>query len=64
MENIEIKFIRCLTFSIRYKLFVNGVEHYLGCDENCGHLAVKILKEIYNIDFNIEDVFFESAFTI
>lgn len=64
-KNVEIKFVESRSFfGTTYRLIVDGYEHYLGRNENCEQYAVTILKEIYNIDFNIEDVIFEWDYTL
>lgn len=58
----EIKFIESNSFVGEHRsMQVNGNEHRLDIDMNQTYEqhAVKILKEIYNIDFREEDVKFE-----
>jgi len=56
---MEIKFIESHSFAGEHmKMEVNGNQHRLEYDKNCSYEqdAVNLLKEIYGVDFKVEDV--------
>lgn len=63
MKNkLKIKFIENHSFAGEHmRMEVNGNQHCLEMDKNHTYEqhAVKLLKHIYDIDFNVEDVKFE-----
>lgn len=59
---MEIKFIESHSFVGEHMTMeVNGNHHRLEMDKNQTYEqhAVKLLKDIYDVDFNVEDVKFE-----
>jgi hypothetical protein len=59
---MEIKFIESHSFVGEHMAMeVNGNQHRLEMDKNQTYEqhAVKLLKEIYDVDFKLEDVKFE-----
>lgn len=59
---MEIKFIESHSFIGEHiTMEVNGNQHRLEMDKNQTYEqhGVKLLKDIYNVDFNVEDVKFE-----
>ena len=59
---MEIKFIESHSFVGEHMIMeVNGNQHCLemGKNQTYEQHAVKLLKEIYDVDFNVEDVKFE-----
>jgi hypothetical protein len=59
---MEIKFIESHSFvGERMIMEVNGNQHLLEMDKEQTYEqhAVKLLKDIYDVDFNVEDVKFE-----
>jgi len=60
MKKMEIKFIVGHSFVGEHmSMVVDGNDHRLDMNKTYEEHAVKILKDVYNINYNINDVKFE-----
>jgi len=59
---MEIRFIESHSFVGEYMMMeVDGNQYHLEMNKDCSYEqhAVKLLKEIYDVDYRVEDVKFE-----